>query len=120
MVGSVVGRPAADEMIVAISRQRVAVEPFHEPRQRGEHSSETSEIESKARLEKAVSYANDLLQRSAQTYLKFELHEQLNQFYVKVLNQETDEVLREIPPKKLLDIFAAMASSLGLIVDKKL
>lgn len=120
MVGSVEGRPAADEIIAAISRQRATAEPFRESMQRGEQSSATSGIESKAPLDKAVSYANDLLKQSVQTYLKFELHEELNQFYVKVVNQQTDEVVREIPPKKLLDIFAGMAGSLGLIVDKKL
>lgn len=116
MVGSVGGRLAADEMIVAFSRQKIVTESM----QRGEQSSKTSKIESKARLEKAMSYANDLLEQSPQTYLKYELHEQLNQFYVKVVNQETDEVIREIPPKKLLDMFASIASSLGLIVDTKL
>lgn len=120
MVGSVEGRAATDAMFVAVFRQRAVVEPFRDFAQRKEHSSETAEIETNARLEKAVSYANDLLKQSTQTYLKFELHEQLNQFYVKVVNQQTDEVIREVPPKKLLDIFAAMASSLGLIVDKKL
>jgi len=54
------------------------------------------------------------------TSLKFVLHEKLNEYYVLVIDDSTKEVIREIPPEKLLDMYAAMAEYLGLIVDEKI
>jgi flagellar protein FlaG len=120
MVGSVAGRPAADEMIMGMFHRRIAGEPNLETGQGAETFSEMEGMKSKDLLEKALLHANDLFQKMPQTYLKFELHEQLDQFYVKIINEQTDEVIREIPPKKLLDLYAAIAGSLGIVVDKKL
>jgi len=52
--------------------------------------------------------------------LKFVLHEELNEYYVQVVDNDNNEVLREIPPKKLLDLYAAMAEYLGLLVDRRI
>ena len=51
--------------------------------------------------------------------LKFELHEDLNEYYVTVVDDATGNVLREIPPKKLLDLYAAMVENMALFVDRK-
>ncbi|WP_033542924.1 flagellar protein FlaG [Planococcus sp. CAU13] len=53
------------------------------------------------------------------TAVKFLLHEDLNEYYVQVVNPLTDEVLREIPNKKFLDMYASMTELMGLIVDEK-
>ncbi|MGG1238067.1 flagellar protein FlaG [Bacillus sonorensis] len=68
-------------------------------------------------LEKTVQGANKLLEPS-QVHLQFDLHEKLGEYYVKVVDNQTDEVIREIPPKEWLDFYAAMAEFMGLIVDK--
>ncbi|SHF89155.1 flagellar protein FlaG [Ornithinibacillus halophilus] len=52
--------------------------------------------------------------------IQFKLHEKLNEYYVEVVNPNTDEVIREIPPKKLLDLYAATMERIGLLVDEKL
>ena len=49
---------------------------------------------------------------------RFVLHEKLGEYYVKVVDNRTEEVVREIPPKEWLDFYAAMAEFMGLIVDK--
>ena len=54
------------------------------------------------------------------TSLRFELHEKLNEYYVKIINDSTQEVIRETPPKKMLDLYAAMVERLGLIIDRKI
>lgn len=53
------------------------------------------------------------------TSLKFSIHEKTKQIMVKVVNNETQEVIREIPPEKILDMVAAMLERTGLFVDKK-
>lgn len=57
---------------------------------------------------------------SANTQLRFKFHEKLNEYYVTIVDSKTDEVIREIPSKKLLDIHAAMREFVGLLVDRKI
>lgn len=73
----------------------------------------------KKQLEEVVQGINKFMQPT-HTSLKFELHDKLNKYYVKVVDDNTKEVVREIPPKKLLDMYAAMTEFLGILVDKKI
>lgn len=54
------------------------------------------------------------------TAVKFQLHEELNEYYVQVVDSITNEVLKEIPNKKFLDMYASMTELMGIIVDEKL
>lgn len=62
---------------------------------------------------------NKFLQ-SADSQLKFVFHDELNEYYVTIVNSATDEVIREIPSKKLMDIHAAMKEFVGILVDRKI
>lgn len=54
------------------------------------------------------------------THLKFQLHEQTGEYYVAIINDQTNEVIREVPPKKFLDMIAAMREQMkGIIVDER-
>lgn len=66
----------------------------------------------------AVNNVNDFLE-PVSTNLKFVYHEELNDYYVTVVDPLTNEVVREIPPKKMLDMYVAMAEYMGLLVDEK-
>ncbi|CAM4136642.1 flagellar protein FlaG [Lederbergia lenta] len=74
----------------------------------------------KEQVEKIVGGMNDFLKASPHSNLKFEFHEELNEYYVTIVDDITNEVIKEIPPKKMLDMFAAMTEFLGLMVDKKI
>jgi flagellar protein FlaG len=73
----------------------------------------------KEKLEEVVDGLNHFLE-PAHTSVRFKLHEKLNEYYVVIINDITDEVVKEIPAKKLLDTYAAMAEHLGLLVDRKI
>lgn len=66
----------------------------------------------------AVNNVNDFLE-PVSTNLKFVFHEDLNDYYVTIVDPTTDEIVREIPPKKMLDMYVAMAEYMGLLVDEK-
>src|SRR5699024_3848179 len=53
------------------------------------------------------------------TKVKFVMHDELEQYYVKVVHPKADEVIREIPPEKMLDIYAQIADYMELLVDEK-
>ena len=69
-------------------------------------------------VETVVDRMNEFIE-PIRTNLKFVFHEKLDEYYVTVINPQTDEVIREIPPKKMLDIYAAMADFMGILIDEK-
>ncbi|MBS4195468.1 flagellar protein FlaG [Lederbergia citri] len=71
-------------------------------------------------VEKVVNSMNDFLKASPNTHLKFQYHDKLNEYYVTIVDEVSQEVVKEIPAKRMLDIFAAMTEYLGLMVDKKI
>ncbi|MBZ4668938.1 MAG: flagellar protein FlaG [Defluviitaleaceae bacterium] len=50
---------------------------------------------------------------------EFSIHEQTKQIMVRVINKDTKEVIREIPPEKTLDMVAHLWEMAGIIVDEK-
>ncbi len=47
------------------------------------------------------------------------IHEKTNEIMVKVIDTETDEVIREIPPEKILDMVAKLWELAGLFIDER-
>lgn len=54
------------------------------------------------------------------THIRYSLHRQLDEYFIQVIDNQTDEVIREIPPEKFLDMYAAIAKRIGLLVDEKI
>lgn len=71
------------------------------------------------KIHQAVDSLNEFLEINNSTS-KFLFHEGLNRYFVQVVNTQTDEVVKEIPPKKLLDAFYEMQKLVGMIVDEKI
>lgn len=80
---------------------------------------ESKEAISKEQLEKAVNTMNDFLEVQHKAS-KFVFHEGLDKYYVKLVDSETEEVIKEIPPERLLDAFYEMQKLTGMIVDEKI
>ncbi|QEK11327.1 flagellar protein FlaG [Crassaminicella thermophila] len=53
------------------------------------------------------------------TRLHFSIHEKTKQIIVKIIDNNTEETIREIPSEKILDMVATMMERTGLFVDKK-
>jgi flagellar protein FlaG len=70
-------------------------------------------------LEKKIDGINKFVS-PMQTSIKFQLHEKLNEYYVEIIDEAKKEVIRQIPSKKFLDMYASMAEHMGFIVDKKI
>lgn len=51
--------------------------------------------------------------------LKFSVHEESKRIMVKVIDQETGDVLREIPPKKVLDLLSSFTEAAGIFIDRR-
>ena len=75
--------------------------------------------ETKKKVQEAVGKMNEMLEVTNST-AKFIYHDGLERYYVTVVDRETEEVVKEIPPKKILDAFYEMQKMLGMIVDEKI
>lgn len=51
--------------------------------------------------------------------LEFAIHKGTNQIMVRVINQDTHEVIKELPPEKILDMVAKMVELSGIFIDEK-
>jgi len=79
----------------------------------GEHFSISDE-----QLVKAIERAIKAIQ-GPYTSLEFSVHEKTKQIMVKVLDKESGDVIREIPPEKNLDLVAKIWEMAGILVDER-
>lgn len=54
------------------------------------------------------------------TSLEFSVHKETQRISVKVLDAESGEIVREIPPEKMLDFVANLWKMAGIMVDEKM
>ncbi|WP_339251335.1 flagellar protein FlaG [Sporosarcina sp. FSL W8-0480] len=85
-------------------------------------SQQQSKEEQQLPIEKARQVTDSINKflESANTQLRFKLHDELKEYYVVIVDQKTDEVVREIPSKKLMDTYAAMKDFVGVLIDRKI
>jgi flagellar protein FlaG len=65
-------------------------------------------------IQKAIKAAEGIT-----TSLEFSVHKETHIISVKVLDKETGEIIREIPPEKNLDFLAALWRKAGILIDEK-
>lgn len=72
-------------------------------------------------LEEAVKTTNDAIKIS-NYHLEFKVHEESGRYQVKVVDTNTQQVVREIPPENMLDFSAKVKELLdkavGVLVDE--
>ena len=74
---------------------------------------------SKEIIEEAVKSVNEFLHIEHKSS-KFVLHDGLDKYFVRLVDADTEEVIKEIPPERLLDAFYEMQKLAGMIVDEKI
>lgn len=51
---------------------------------------------------------------------EFSIHDKTKDIMIKVIDVVTDEVIREIPPEKILDLIASIWEMSGILVDERI
>ncbi|HHX88068.1 MAG TPA: flagellar protein FlaG [Firmicutes bacterium] len=70
------------------------------------------------RLQKEVDRLND----TARIYnigLRFSIHQETERLVVQVYDRRDNEVIREIPPEKVLNLVAQIQQMIGLLLDEQ-
>ena len=69
------------------------------------------------RLKKVMEQVTSAWPHSA---AKFGIHEKTNRITIKLVDKETQKVIKEIPPERTLDLLAKRMELAGVMVDAKL
>lgn len=70
-------------------------------------------------LQEATEAINEFM-KAENKASKFVLHEGLGQYFVRLVDTKTEEVIKEIPPESLLNAFYEMKKLAGMIVDERI
>lgn len=71
--------------------------------------------------QKELNEALDNLNETVETYhkqLRFEYHEKAERMMVMVVDMATQEVIKEIPPEKIMEMVAKIKEMVGIIIDE--
>ncbi len=74
-------------------------------------------MDEKAWIE-VIERANKALSGGMRSF-EFSIHDQTKEIMIKVIDQETGTIIREIPPEKILDMVAKMWEMAGILVDER-
>lgn len=115
---SPVSRPEPVESIKTAAVIENAPSPASkaEDRKGGEQGEKKERAASEATIDDAVKSAN---RKMVRTRCEYSYHKETNRVSIKVLNADTDEVIREIPPEKSLDMLQKMWEMAGILVDER-
>lgn len=72
----------------------------------------------KSTVQQAVETANESLKVN-RTSARFKYHEATKQVSIKIVDDVTQEVIKEIPPEKAIEMVEKMLELTGILVDEK-
>ena len=78
---------------------------------------EYSEQELEDEVRESVKDVNEIVDKIKEG-LSFQIHEDTDQMMVKVVDLNTDEVIKELPPEEMLDLEARIHEMVGILIDE--
>lgn len=69
-------------------------------------------------VEKAAEKLNKLFE-DKNTHVEYELYGKSKSMTIKIVDNNTKEVIKELPPKKLIDMVDKLCELAGLVMDEK-
>lgn len=73
---------------------------------------------SQRQIESLIKSANNKM-KHAKTKCEFSYHEPTKRVSIKIIDKETDEVIREVPPEETLNMIEKIWELAGIMVDEK-
>ncbi|MFQ7574438.1 MAG: flagellar protein FlaG [Lachnospira sp.] len=113
---SEVSDAAAQELSSASMQQAVSVQKASDTAENSGTGSDGRKQNSNATM-KDVNEINKLINRN--TVAEFGYNEPTNRITIKIKDKETDEVIKEIPSEKALEMLAKVWELAGILVDEK-
>jgi flagellar protein FlaG len=123
-----VTRPAAEVTTDGETMQDISVRPdpttsiveaAHEAAEDGEQSGGQSSEYTQKDSEKLKKAVEDMNKKMNNSIAKYGIHEGTNRVTIKIVDKDTDKVIKELPPDKTLDMIAKVWEMAGILVDEK-
>ena len=69
-------------------------------------------------VKESVKDVNEIVNQVKES-LTFQIHEDTEELMVQVIDVNTDEVIKELPPEEMLDLKARIHEMVGILIDEK-
>jgi flagellar protein FlaG len=79
---------------------------------------EKQSVNSENQIRSAINKANNQL-KFKRTKCEFTFYDDINRVAIKVIDRDTEEIIREIPPEETLELVQKLWEFAGLLYDKK-
>lgn len=100
----------------ATTAKVAATEKSDSQSQEGAGNGANQQQASNEQIKKAVEQLNKNMAHSTAV---FGIHEETNRVTIKIVDKDTKEVIKELPPEKTLDMIAKAWELAGILVDEK-
>ena len=107
-----INAPKVDDDTLSISKAQTENEENGESKGQQQQQQPMNDDTIKKALE-------ELTKKQANFISEFGIHEKTNRITVKIVDKDTKEVIKELPPEKMLDMIAKVWEYAGLFVDEK-
>ena len=84
------------------------------------NGAETLKLQNEMTQEKMHKALDNINRKLSNTSCEYGYDDTTNQVTIKIIDKETDEVIRELPPEKTLQMIAKAWELAGLLVDERL
>lgn len=118
MQGSLTKEVAAPVQTQQSGQDKVVVIQENAANNSGFDSSQNKEQYEEQRLRSALNVANTKMKNTS-TRCEFSYHEATKRVSIKVIDKDTEEVIKEIPPEETLEMVERMWELAGLLVDER-
>ena len=81
-------------------------------------AAETEKENATSKMKDAIDKVNKKIEPT-KTRCEFSYHEETKRISIKVIDQKTEETIREIPPEETLDMLSKIWELAGLMVDER-
>lgn len=99
-----------------VDKTTEVVENASEKNDASYEGSQEQQLASNEQIHKAVEQLNKQMSNSEAV---FGIHEGTNRVTIKLVDKDTKEVIKELPPEKTLDMIARVWEMAGLLVDER-
>ena len=110
---------AAEQQTVAFDPTTVKIKEVDEKNGQGtgnKQGTSDQQTASNEQIKRAVEQLNKSMTHSEAV---FGIHEGTNRVTIKIVDKDTREVIKELPPEKTLDMIAKVWELAGILVDEK-
>lgn len=104
--------PKMDSNTIAVAKSQEG----NGKQKQGQEGQESQQQISNESIKKAVENLNKTLSNSEAI---FGIHEKTNRVTIKIVDKQTKEVIKELPPEKTLNMIAKVWEIAGLLVDER-